>query len=164
MQGLEQRNPIAADPDIWEWVFPIASDQFEVPITELLNLSESWDEYDGYSKNQIQSVIDSACEMAKITEEGFWRLVIDDVRSQYESIAKKWERRCWALERIRLSVSLPDNASLAIIQRYEVHLTRQFYKPLHELQRLQANRQGSGSTTAAVVDIEVKTPPSAGKT
>jgi hypothetical protein len=43
---------------------------------------------------------------------------------------------------------LPDRADLEKISRYEAHLSRQMYQALHELEALQARRQGKGAPLA----------------
>ena len=49
------------------------------------------------------------------------------------------------LQGLRLMTSLPDDSPLEKVQRYEAHLSRQFYKVLQELQALQAARQSRRS-------------------
>ena len=61
------------------------------------------------------------------------------------------------MEKYRREHLLPDTESLEKIQRYESHLSRQFHRDLHELQRLQAMRQGHPVTTPVAVDVEVYT-------
>ena len=48
---------------------------------------------------------------------------------------------------------LPDDSSLARIERYESHLSRQFCRALHELPRLQAARLGLRPSIPSAVDI-----------
>ena len=55
---------------------------------------------------------------------------------------------------------LPDDASLAKIQRYEAHLTRKFDKALHELLRLQAARLGVRPLGPPAVENESREDPS----
>ena len=74
-------------------------------------------------------------------------------------MARQQERRQWDLERVRLSVSLPTEENLTKIQRYEADLSREFYKALHELQRLQAPRLGLRTSVPLAVDIEVNSTP-----
>ena len=50
---------------------------------------------------------------------------------------------------------LPDTATLEKIQRYESHLSRQFHRDLHELQRLQALRLGHPVAAPIAIDIDV---------
>lgn len=49
--------------------------------------------------------------------------------------------------------TLPDEKTLEKVQRYEAHLTRQLNQTLHELEALQARRQG-GSAPLARVDVQ----------
>jgi len=51
-----------------------------------------------------------------------------------------------------------QNDCLERLSRYEVAIERSLYRALHELQRLQAARQGRGLDTQTVVDVEVSTP------
>lgn len=50
---------------------------------------------------------------------------------------------------------LPDTETLEKIQKYESHLSRQFHRDLHELQRLQAMRLGHPVAAPIAIDIEV---------
>ena len=157
--ALDQPDPLAVRPNIWVRVFPVALEQFHVSIRNVLKLSGPWDEYTGYSNDEIQRVVEAASQKAKISEDEFWQTVKSRVRIEYEQVARKWERRRWALERVRLSASLPDDLSLAKIQRYDAHLSRQFYKALHELQRLQAARYGLHPPAPVVLDVDIGVDP-----
>ena len=48
--------------------------------------------------------------------------------------------------------------ALSKLSRYETSLERSMYRALHELQRLQAARQGHAVSAPAVVDVSVSTP------
>ncbi len=48
-----------------------------------------------------------------------------------------------------------DQASLALLSRYEAGFERSFFKALHELQRIQARRQGEAVPYPAAVDVEL---------
>ena len=50
---------------------------------------------------------------------------------------------------------IPKQRELATVGRYEAHLERSLYKALHELQRLQAARQGRPVAAPVVVDVDV---------
>ena len=50
---------------------------------------------------------------------------------------------------------LPDTEALEKIQRYESHLSRQFHRSLHELQRLQAMRLGHPVAAPISIDVDV---------
>ena len=49
---------------------------------------------------------------------------------------------------------LPDEAAIEKVMRYESHLARLFQRDLHELQRLQAMRQGQPVPAPVTIDVE----------
>jgi hypothetical protein len=51
---------------------------------------------------------------------------------------------------------LPDGDTLQKVARYEAHLSRQFFQALHELQRLQAARNGDQVPPPAALDVTVE--------
>jgi hypothetical protein len=57
---------------------------------------------------------------------------------------------------------LPDESALEKVMRYESHLSRQFQRDLHELQRLQAMRQGQPGAAPDAIDVEVASSPETG--
>jgi hypothetical protein len=59
------------------------------------------------------------------------------------------------LDLFRRERVLPDGRVLEKIGRYEAAAERSLYKALHELQRLQAARQGQAVTPPAVLDVDV---------
>jgi hypothetical protein len=62
-----------------------------------------------------------------------------------------------SLEKYRREHLLPDTEDLEKIQRYEAHLSRQFHRDLHELQRLQAARLGHPVAAPIAIDVDVST-------
>jgi hypothetical protein len=60
-----------------------------------------------------------------------------------------------SLDLFRRERVLPDGRVLEKIGRYEAAAERSLYKALHELQRLQAARQGQAVTPPAVLDVAV---------
>jgi hypothetical protein len=58
-------------------------------------------------------------------------------------------------DRIKRERMLPDAHTLQKITRYEAHLSRQLYQALHELQRLQAARDGQHVPLPAALDVVV---------
>jgi hypothetical protein len=57
------------------------------------------------------------------------------------------------LEKMSRERLLPDEKTLEKVSRYEAHLSRQLYKAMHELEALQARRQG-GSAPLARLDVD----------
>jgi len=57
------------------------------------------------------------------------------------------------LEQYRQHLILPQGPDLEKVSRYETSIERSLYKALHELQRLQAARQGASVTAPVAVDV-----------
>jgi len=75
-----------------------------------------------------------------------------DCVAECESEKKTLARMLDQLRRTRI---LPDEAQLEKVRRYEWHLERALYKAMHELQRLQAARQGQLVPAPVAVDVSV---------
>jgi len=67
-----------------------------------------------------------------------------------EGKAREVEEKILNMRRIRI---LPQEADLQKISRYEAHISREMYKALHELEALQARRNG-GSAPLARIDVQ----------
>ncbi|MDA1129033.1 MAG: hypothetical protein O2913_10080 [Chloroflexi bacterium] len=159
-KAFSQENPIDLRLGIWRSVFDFVSSRFELDIVDLLGLEESWEDYDSFSKEDIRKVVAAARRESKINEPQFWWQVKQYTRSRSQGVSREQERRKWDLDRVRLAASLPTEANLNKIQRYEAHLSREFYKALHELQRLQAARLILRPFIALAVDIDSSLTPS----
>jgi hypothetical protein len=84
----------------------------------------------------------------------------------FEKIAQKasdeYGKAWWAAKEAKEEIReyrrehiLPDDGTLDKVVRYEAHLTRQFHRDLHELQRLQAMRNGLPVAVPAAIDVDV---------
>ena len=155
LRALAHKDPIEAHPGIWELVFLVVSGMYLIDVSELLGLKEHWGNNDGFSDSDVRLVIASACEAAEITEEEFWQEVKKCALISSEELTKNEDKRRSEHELVCQSASLPIEASLNNIQRYEAHLSREFYKALHELQRLKAARLGYPPSVPLALDIEV---------
>jgi hypothetical protein len=82
----------------------------------------------------------------------FWRLQ-RVARYEREAIASAPERMLSSLPGMRQERLLPDGSSLDRVIRYEAHLHRQLLQTMHELEALQARRQGR-QTPLARVDVQ----------
>ncbi len=156
LRALETEDPIQAEPDIWVQAFDVAENH-GMPIEEILGLDKNWDEYDGFTKDQISKVISRTRESNEISKPEFWELVKAAVQLRCQKINADLRLNETA-ETKKLMASLPNDQSVNKIQRYEAHISRQFYKALHELQRLQAARLSGRVQVPLAVDIEVSAP------
>ena len=127
-------------------------------IEETLGLDHDREEYDGFTKGDISKVISRTCELNKISKPEFWGLVKAAVHSYYATIIANLERLKETNETEKLMASRPDDQSINKIQRYEAHISRQFYKALHELQRIQAARLSGRVQVPLAVDLDISVP------
>ena len=114
------------------------------------------------SEDSIRSVVAAACKELKISKAELWLQIRKYKLSRFNELATEIERRVPDVEQITQTASLPSEANLNKIQRYEAHLSREFYKALHELQRLQAARLGFRPSVPVAVDIDVNSAPTQG--
>jgi hypothetical protein len=115
--------------------------------------SDSWEGYEGWTAGLVRAVIEA---IAKATDEEPEELLEAAIRSA------KWkaERSKLEAEKVELDLRnmarerlLPDEKTLEKVARYEAHLSRLFYKTLHELEALQTRRSG-GSAPLARLDVD----------
>jgi hypothetical protein len=115
--------------------------------------SDSWEGYKGWTAGLVRAVIE---KVAQATDEEPEELLEAAIRSaQWKAErskleAEKVERDLRNMARERL---LPDEKTLEKVARYEAHLSRGLYKALHELEALQARRNG-GAAPLARLDVD----------
>ena len=155
-EALQGPRPLAAQPDLYWRVFSVAEDKFSVSIRKFFELKAPWDERNGFTQNDVKRVVEAACQAGNISKKEFWDALKMAVLADHDQRVSDLERRRLVLDRHRLLASLPNDTSLQKVQRYEAHLSRQFYRALHELQRLQAFRLGKEASVPMAVDINVE--------
>ena len=158
--ALDQKAPLEGQAELWRIVFATAVAQFGVRIQDLLGLPKPWDMGQSYSTEQIRQVIDTACNSGNTPEDEFWRAVRTAAQEKYDKASQILQDREQVLEHQRLLASLPDDKDLGRFQRYETTASRQFYRTLHELQRMQAIRLGHLAPPTVAVDIDIDSGPS----
>jgi hypothetical protein len=110
-------------------------------------------EWDGWT---VEMVMEYVVAMAsQIGESPKQLLDVATQRAWLEVISAKQalERVENDLERMSRERLLPDEETLEKVARYEAHLSRLFHKALHELEALQARRQG-GAAPLARLDVD----------
>jgi len=142
LRAMARSNPISARPEVWRSVFSTASEYFQVPIDRILNLEQPWDDQFSFSEPVVQSIIDHVCKKSKISEKEFWHVVIAAVRLRIKELARLRKKLRLEVDRITDSVCALHEEDMNPILRYEAANSRQFYRALRELQRLQAARLG----------------------
>jgi len=158
MEAINNGKPLENRPETWYRLFSVAAEKFQVPISELLELDNSWRLFCDYDEEQVRQVMSEACQKGNISEAQFWVAVRDSAHLEHEEASKQLKRLNCSHKRERPLASLPDEKALMKIQRYEAHLSRQFYKALHELQRVQSARAGQRPLAPLAIDVDLGQP------
>lgn len=140
LSACNEKEPLETRPRLWTRVFEVAEERYVVCIEKLLGVEGFWDPSDKYLREEIEQVIDAACEKGKISTGEFWKVVKEATQRDHQLLNPNPEGRRLALERMLRLALLPHQTVLDKIQRYESHISRQFYKALHEFDRMQATR------------------------
>jgi hypothetical protein len=115
--------------------------------------SDSWEGYEGWTAGLVRAVIEALAHSTDEEPEELLKAATRDARFKMERTkleAEKVERDLRNMSRERL---LPDEKTLEKVARYEAHLSRGFFKALHELEALQVRRSG-GAAPLARLDVD----------
>ncbi len=88
------------------------------------------------------------------SQAGESRRVLEGLRNCEKSLIAEVDRKKARLAKENL---IPNTETVQKITRYESHLSKQMYQALHELQRLQASRDGKHVSAPAALDVTVHT-------
>ena len=153
--ALEQEDPLAVLDTIMIRVFQVAEEKFDVPISKLLQLDQSWDNYREFPRGDVDEVVSEACRRGGVTEGEFWAGVRDDIDQGAKRASQQLEVRRAKLQRQGVLATLPPEEVMSKVVRYEAHLSRLYYKAIHELQRLQAARLSQEPIAPLAVDVSI---------
>ena len=155
LDALDSGDPLEALPDLWDQVVSVAEKVFNVSLKEALGFEHDWELLEDFSKEDIVRVMAAASKLEHPSED-LRKAVRATVQREYDHVNARRERHRLKLERNRMLSSLPNDKNLEKVGRYEAHLSRQFYKALHELQRLQTSRRTNSGTTPLALDIALE--------
>ncbi len=166
LPGLEDNKPISYfDADSILWTVVEQTDRVadgEIAPEELVKdlripgapskLSE-WREYEGWTAGVVRAGIEAIAIATGEDSEDLLKLVTDAASRKVireKQAADQIEEGLKNISRERL---LPDDKTLEKVSRYEAHLSRLFFKTLHELEALQKQRSGV-EVPLARLDVE----------
>jgi len=118
---------------------------------EQLPVSEAW------NIGLIRGLIRGLSELHREPFEEFLRTLSDRAAEEWVKSYQTAREAQARVNQYRREHLLPGTETLEKIQRYESHLSRQFHRDLHELERLQATRLGHPITVPIAIDVEVST-------
>ena len=109
-----------------------------------------------YGTEAIQNLISFACEQGQLQEDGLRAQFNVYLEQLIHRTEEELERKGHEFERRRGLASLPDDAELNRILKYQSRADRGLYKSLHELLRIQAERKGEHPLLPAALDVTVE--------
>ena len=124
----------------WPQLFEFVDGQFESPIESALGLDEEWSLRSDFSPAEVATLIRAVINDRAIDLGRFWKLYEIDLEAQILKLASGLGNTAEQPDYDVQLASLPTNQAMERVQRYEAHLSRLFYRALHELERLQAIR------------------------
>ena len=110
-----------------------------------------WEEYEGWTAGKVWAGIEAFANATGEDPDELLEYATDAARRDVINKEQAAEQVAKDLERMSRERVLPKVEILEKVARYEAHLSRGLYKALHELEALQARRQG-GSAPLARLD------------
>jgi hypothetical protein len=142
IKALDARDPLAARPLLARHVLAFAESEFGVSVDEVLDL-EDWEDQRSLSAQQLRSIIAAACETNHIKPARYWSMLRSRILVARDRLTKQIARRDTNVAAAAELATIPDASRRVTLVRYEAHISRQFYRALHELQRIQLARTAS---------------------
>jgi hypothetical protein len=115
-------------------------------------------ELDRFTAKQVRACVAAVAEAVKIDYHVLAEEIRDNIRLQVIQARMRAEENDRDVTRTRRERILPVGSSNhEKLQRYETTLERSLHRNLHELQRLQARREGGNVLSPIALDVDVST-------
>lgn len=109
--------------------------------------------FDGWTAARVREFVDARSADARRKPEAIWRALAAHAAERSATLDRRSADAARLLANHRRANLLPSDAQLNKVTRYEASLERSLYKALHELQRMQAARQGQHVPPPVAVDV-----------
>ena len=100
------------------------------------------DDFDGWTAGLVRGAWKVIATAAEMSLETLYAMAVTRTRVELACAQAERKQVLTQLDRGRRLRLLPESNDLEKISRYEAHIERGIYRALHELQRLQAARDG----------------------
>jgi hypothetical protein len=168
-QSLQQwfeRFPDTADDDAVSgadasWLVGVPAEQAGVdlytnyPHPEWMPADTGVGDFDGWTAGRVREYLGLIAARSKRPLDRVWRDALAWVAKKAEATADARDKELTRADRARRTHLISPGDTLDKITRYETTLERSFHKTLHELQRMQAARQGQPVPVPAALDVDV---------
>ena len=116
-------------------------------------MEEDTAEWDGWTAELVKEYVDAMASRAGEASEELMEAATEKARRDVIGAKQAVEQVEQGLERMSRERLLPRVEILENVARYEAHLSRLFYKTLHELETIQTKRSG-GAAPLARPDVD----------
>jgi hypothetical protein len=143
------------------WLVGVSAEQASVdlytnfPHPEWMPAGTDVGDFGGWTAGRVREYLGLIAARSKRDVDRVWRDALEWVAKKAEKTAKKRDQELTRVDHARRSHLVAPDQTLEKITRYETTLERSLHKTLHELQRLQAARQGQAVSPPAVLDVDV---------
>jgi hypothetical protein len=138
-----------------EWIEEAGLEEVEPPssVPEWAGVEEDTAEWDGWTAELVKEYVDAMASRAGEASEELMEAATQKARRDVIGAKQAVEQVEQGLERMSRERLLPRVEILEKVARYEAHLSRLFYKTLHELETIQTKRSG-GAAPLARPDVD----------
>ena len=143
LSALDASDPLTVRIQLSSYVLDSAKSQFDVSIDDVLQLQGKWQDERDFTYDQIETVVKASCRAGGISRRAYWAAIRARLEHERDALTAQIARRDSLAAGAAELAAVPDAARRLSIQRYEAHLSRQFYRALHELHRFQSTRAPS---------------------
>ena len=109
----------------------------------------------GWTRAEVLQALETIAWAAKIEFDDLLSMMYREARERLKDAEKQWQALVSQVRWDQRKRMILDGPNVQKICRYETHLERALYKALHELQRLQAVREGRPAPMPAALDVTV---------
>jgi hypothetical protein len=113
----------------------------------------AWSAFDAWTAGRVRECVAALCAYARRTPDATWRHLAAAAADRIKTLDHRRADAARLLDRHRRANLLPAETEMSRITRYEASIERSLYKSLHELQRMQAVRQGQHVPPPVAVDV-----------
>ena len=139
----------------WVLLFEFVDKEFDSSVESVLQIGEDWGEKSHFPTADVAKLIRIVVANSGIELPEFWAKYEADLDLKIIELAMQVASSADAVSYDLQLASLPSTQAMEKVQRYEAHLSRLFYRALHELQHLQAIR--ISGTSIVVSDAHEET-------
>jgi hypothetical protein len=165
MPADEKVHSRIASATLWAFNEELPEDHDLVSVPGVPDDDDEFDRFDNWTVGLLRTAIELYAAASDLTPAALLNATIQAFRKETEEAQEEEQRLVEARQRWKLQLdrklrglTLLEPDVLEKVARYENGLERSLFKNLHELQRLQAQRNGVEVAPPVVLDVDISSP------